>query len=73
MGRSLNVLFKDKTIGIIDRIYKKSGVKDRGDVIRDALALYDKIDKIAKSGKLIIRDYDTKHPDHILTIPRKKK
>lgn len=68
----LRVLFKDETLEIIARLQKNSGVKNRGDVVVDALALYDKIDKITESGKFVIRDDHNKWPEHILEIPRKK-
>lgn len=69
----LQVLFQDKTLEVIERLQKNSGVKHRGDVVRDALALYDKIDRIAVSGEFIVIDYRRTRPEHKLTIPRKKK
>ena len=70
MKKGLNILFKGEALEIINRIRNKSGVKTRADVVRDALKLYDEIDKIAKSGKVIMRDYKSKHPEKILEIPR---
>ncbi len=78
MKEKITVTFEGEPLKIIKRIQKNSGVKDKGAVIVDAIALYNIVDKLSpKDGNLIIVKYDKKmfitNKKNIITIPRKKK
>ena len=68
--KPLQTLFKGSVLKTIERLKRNSGVKHRGEVIRDAIKLYDVIDKFTKSGKIVIEEGTRKKK---LSIPRKKK
>jgi len=71
MDKPLQVLFKGYALKTIKRLQEHSGVKNRGDVVRDALKLYDEIDRIAPiNGEVVI---GTKTTRKLLTLPRNKK
>lgn len=68
----LQATFEKRALKIIDRLRENTGVKNRRQVLIDAIDLYNKIEKLADDrGKLILLLSDNTEKE--LVIPRPKR
>lgn len=68
--RPLQIIFKGEAIEVIEKLQKKSGAISKTQVIKDALALYEILDGIAKEGKLVVAAKDSSEKK-LITLPQR--